>query len=173
MVWWNFGGEVEEEYPPPLARLCALAFFEKWGGCQAQSRKRGEILFSKNTRKSLSQGPLSGILSPSPDLTTTMKKIEVTGSTTIGNILSEYGKIVDTGKVNSITFVIDVSSKLEMVKKSAVVSRADTETALAKLSATEREVIKKFQALEKTLASKRVQGEESQRWKSQIAITAQ
>jgi hypothetical protein len=102
-----------------------------------------------------------------------MKKIEVTGSTTIGNILSEYGKIVDTGKVNSITFVIDVSSKLEMVKKSAVVSRVDTEAALAKLSATEREVIKKFQALEKTLASKRVQGEESQRWKSQIAITAQ
>jgi len=101
-----------------------------------------------------------------------MKKIEVTGSTTIGNILSEYGKIVDTGKVNSITLTIEVSSKLEMVKKSAVVSRADTEAALAKLSLAEREVIKRFQALEKTLAAKRVQGEEAQRWKSAVAITA-
>jgi hypothetical protein len=101
-----------------------------------------------------------------------MKKIEVTGSTTIGNILSEYGKIVDSGKANSITFVIDVSSKLEMVKKSAVVSRADTESALAKLSAAEREIVKKFQAMEKTIAAKRVQGEQSQRWKSAIAVTA-
>jgi hypothetical protein len=101
-----------------------------------------------------------------------MKKIEVTGSTSIGNILAEYGKILDTGKVNSITLEIQVSSKLETVKKSAVVSRADTDAALAKLSAEEIAIVKKFQQLEKTFAAARVAGQESDRWKSSIVITA-
>jgi hypothetical protein len=40
MVWWDWGGEVEEGHPPPLAGLCALDFFEKWGGwCQVYSKK--------------------------------------------------------------------------------------------------------------------------------------
>jgi len=41
MVWWDFGGEIEEGHPPPLAGLCALDFFEKWGGmwCQVYSKK--------------------------------------------------------------------------------------------------------------------------------------
>jgi hypothetical protein len=53
MVWWDCGGEVEEGHPPPLAGLCALDFFEKWGGCQTQSKKCGEILLAENTKESL------------------------------------------------------------------------------------------------------------------------
>ena len=101
-----------------------------------------------------------------------MKKIEVTGSTSIGNILAEYGKILDTGKVNSITLEIQVASNLEKVKKSAVVSRADTDAALAKLTDEEKAIVKKFQQMEKTFAAARVAGQESDRWKSAIVITA-
>ena len=137
------------------------------------------VFFSEKYKRKLVTRPAFVLLCPRRERaasttysTTAMKKIEVTGSTTIGNILSEYGKILDTGKVNSITLEIQVASNLEKVKKSAVVSRADTDAALDKLSTEEIAIVKKFQQLEKTFAAARVAGQESDRWKSSIVITA-
>jgi hypothetical protein len=52
MAWWDFGGEIEEGHPPPLAGLCALDFFEKWGGCGVKCIVKNAQCFScRNEQK--------------------------------------------------------------------------------------------------------------------------
>ncbi len=98
-------------------------------------------------------------------------QIETTGSDTLGNVLSQFGKIVDDGKKKTITLSFEVSSSLSMVKKSAAVSQADTALAMASLTAEEKAIVDKFKALEKQAAAARVQGQESERWKSTVSIS--
>lgn len=53
MVWWDWGGEIEKRHPPPFPQLCDRFFFEKWGGCQARSKKCAVFFFVEKCKRKL------------------------------------------------------------------------------------------------------------------------
>jgi hypothetical protein len=97
-------------------------------------------------------------------------QFDITGTETVGVLLSRYQAIVPDGKAKEITLTFSVASSVSEVKKSASVSSEDTAHALASLTPSERLAVEKFQALQKAHAAQRVEGQTSERWKSSIMV---
>lgn len=91
---------------------------------------------------------------------------QFTGSTTLSEVLSHYGKITDDNARRTITLSLAVTSTCSEVAMGASVSTADTEKALATLSTAHWLVVKAYLDTAKQFASARVTGKTSNRWKS-------
>lgn len=98
----------------------------------------------------------------------TQEAKQFSGSTTISEILSTYGKITDDNAKRKIVLAFEVTSTKAEVAAGASVSKADTEKALATLSDLEAAAVAKYLAAAANFAKARVVGMTSDRWKSVI-----
>ena len=94
-----------------------------------------------------------------------------TGSSTISQILSEYGKIVDDGKQKKLVLSITATSSKSVVALGANVTKEDMRTALSELTPLEKAAVSKFELLAKQAAATRTAGATADRWKSDVRIT--